>query len=328
MEGLYKIGAVSKITGINIPTLRVWENKFKIVEPNRINGTQRGYTKNDLDKLCIVKALIETGDSISSLTGLDINELELRLEKSSIQKKNFTPNETRENISVIVVGTMVPNFDNPISDLPNIRVINKYELSDFSEDEGIIEDSADILIFETPTLHVKTVSWVKSIMDQSSFSKSIILYRFASGDALKAAGREKNINILRQPATSNDIQMMCAFALNSKTEQKEILHIRNNREKEAPVITDYEPFTDKELWEISVMANPIHCECPKHLSSIITSLKGFEKYSADCEELSPEDRIIHEELEKHSVEARMIMEKALRKVIKENSINYSVANAS
>ena len=30
MDGLYKIGAVSKITGINIPTLRVWENKFKI----------------------------------------------------------------------------------------------------------------------------------------------------------------------------------------------------------------------------------------------------------------------------------------------------------
>ena len=50
MDGLYKIGAVSKITGINIPTLRVWENKFQIVEPNRINGTQRGYTKNDLEQ--------------------------------------------------------------------------------------------------------------------------------------------------------------------------------------------------------------------------------------------------------------------------------------
>ena len=76
------------------------------------------------------------------------------------------------------------------------------------------------------------------------------------------------------------------------------------------------------------MANPIHCECPKHLSSIITSLRGFEKYSADCEELNAQDRILHEELEQHSVEARIIMEKALRKVIKENSINYSVANAS
>ena len=87
MDGLYKIGAVSKITGINIPTLRVWENKFKIVEPSRINGTQRGYTKHDLDKLCIIKALIETGDSISTLSGLEISALESRLEENLNQKK-------------------------------------------------------------------------------------------------------------------------------------------------------------------------------------------------------------------------------------------------
>ena len=111
MDGLYKIGAVSKITGINIPTLRVWENKFQIVEPNRINGTQRGYTKNDLDKLCIVKALVETGDSISTLSGLDIIELESRLDSNSKQKKNSAPNEPKLNITAIVVGTMVPNFE-------------------------------------------------------------------------------------------------------------------------------------------------------------------------------------------------------------------------
>ena len=328
MDGLYKIGAVSKITGINIPTLRVWENKFKIVEPSRINGTQRGYTKNDLDKLCIVKALIETGDSISTLSGLDISALESRLEENLNQKSNYVPSETKNNITAIVVGTMVPNLDNPIQALPSIRIVKRFELSDFSEDEGIIEDNADILIFETPTLHVKTVTWVKNIMTQSSFSKSIILYRFGSADGVKAVNREENINILRQPANSNDIQMMCAFAINGQIKQKEVV-IKNSIKKKAVVdIPDFEPFSDKELWEISVMANPIHCECPKHLSSIITSLRGFEKYSADCEELSAKDRILHEELEKHSVEARIIMEKALRKVINENSINYSVANAS
>ena len=324
MDGLYKIGAVSKITGINIPTLRVWENKFKIVEPKRINGTQRGYTKKDLDKLCIVKALVETGDSISTLSGLDISELESRLEENSNQKKNFAPNEVKTNITAIVVGTMVPNLDNPIQNLPSIKVVNQYELSDFSENEGIINNSADILIFETPTLHVKTVTWVKKIMDQSSFIRSIILYRFGSADGVKAASREENINILSQPANSNDIQMICAFALNGQVSHEEVFHQRSNRKKALAFISDHEPFSDKELWEISVMANPIHCECPKHLSSIITSLKGFEKYSADCEELSVKDRMLHEELEKHSVEARVIMEKALRKVIKENSINYSL----
>ena len=125
MDGLYKIGAVSKITGINIPTLRVWENKFKIVEPSRINGTQRGYTKNDLDKLCIVKALIETGDSISTLSGLDISALESRLEENLNQKNNYVPSETKNNITAIVVGTMVPNLDNPIQDLPSIRIVKR-----------------------------------------------------------------------------------------------------------------------------------------------------------------------------------------------------------
>ena len=328
MDGLYKIGAVSKITGINIPTLRVWENKFKIVEPSRINGTQRGYTKNDLDKLCIVKALVEKGDSISTLSGLDIIKLESRLEESSKQKKNFAPNEVKSNITVVVVGTMVPNFDNPIQNLPSIKVVNKYELSEFSEDEGIIKDNADILIFETPTLHVKTVTWVKKIMNQYSFNKSIILYRFGSADGVKAVDREENINILRHPANSNDIQMMCSFAINGQINQQEAVSQKSIKKKKDIEISDFEPFSDKELWEISVMANPIHCECPKHLSSIITSLRGFEKYSADCEELNAQDRILHEELEQHSVEARIIMEKALRKVIKDNSINYSVANAS
>ena len=76
------------------------------------------------------------------------------------------------------------------------------------------------------------------------------------------------------------------------------------------------------------MANPIHCECPKHLSSIISSIKGFEKYSADCEELSESDRILHRELEENAHEARIIMEKSLRKVINENAIDFTVVNPS
>ena len=77
-----------------------------------------------------------------------------------------------------------------------------------------------------------------------------------------------------------------------------------------------------------MMSNPIHCECPKHLSSIISSLRGFEKYSSDCEDLDEKDLILHKELEKKTSQARIIMEKALRKVIKENDIKYSTANPS
>ena len=76
------------------------------------------------------------------------------------------------------------------------------------------------------------------------------------------------------------------------------------------------------------MANPVHCECPKHLSSIISSLLGFEKYSADCEELSESDRLLHNELEANAKQARIIMENSLRKVIEENAVDISSLNAS
>ena len=134
-----------------------------------------------------------------------------------------------------------------------------------------------------------------------------------------AANTDKRINTLRQPVSAQDIFLMIKFLTDIEPSSRNSVKASHD---------EHVPFTDKELWEISVMANPIHCECPKHLSSIISSIKGFEKYSADCEELSESDRILHRELEENAKEARIIMEKSLRKVIKENSISYSVVSPS
>ena len=136
---------------------------------------------------------------------------------------------------------------------------------------------------------------------------------------MMAANNDKRINTLRQPVSAQDIFLMIKFLTDIEP---------SNRNSVKASHDEHVPFTDKELWEISVMANPIHCECPKHLSSIISSIKGFEKYSADCEELSESDRILHRELEENAKEARIIMEKSLRKVIKENAISYSVVSPS
>ena len=136
---------------------------------------------------------------------------------------------------------------------------------------------------------------------------------------MMAANTDKRLNTLRQPVSAQDIFLMIKFLTDIQPSNRNSVKARHD---------EHVPFTDKELWEISVMANPIHCECPKHLSSIISSIKGFEKYSADCEELSESDRILHKELEGNAKEARIIMEKSLRKVINENSISYSVVNPS
>ena len=321
MDGLYKIGAVSKITGINIPTLRSWENKFDIVTPTRVNGTQRGYTKQDLDKLVLIQALIDSGDSISSLRGLSLEQLQSRLLSNDSSKNDSnSSHEKLLELNVITIGTMIPDLEAETVGLPSIKVAKKYDLDEFTDDENEeIKCDCDLIIFELATLHIQTIYWIKDILTNNSINHCIILYRFASSDGMMAANTDKRLNTLRQPVSAQDIFLMIKFLTDIEPSNKNSVNARHD---------EHVPFTDKELWEISVMANPIHCECPKHLSSIISSIKGFEKYSADCEELSESDRILHSKLEENAKEARIIMEKSLRKVIKENSISYSVVSPS
>ena len=321
MDGLYKIGAVSKITGINIPTLRSWENKFDIVTPTRVNGTQRGYTKQDLDKLVLIQALIDSGDSISSLRGLSLEQLQSRLLSNDSSKNDSnSSHEKLLELNVITIGTMIPDLEAETAGLPSINVTKKYDLDEFTDDENEeIKCDCDLIIFELATLHIQTIYWIKDILTNNSINHCIILYRFASSDGMMAANTDKRLNTLRQPVSAQDIFLMIKFLTDIEPSNKNSVNARHD---------EHVPFTDKELWEISVMANPIHCECPKHLSSIISSIKGFEKYSADCEELSESDRILHSKLEENAKEARIIMEKSLRKVIKENSISYSVVSPS
>ena len=321
MDGLYKIGAVSKITGINIPTLRSWENKFDIVTPTRVNGTQRGYTKQDLDKLVLIQALIDSGDSISSLRGLSLEQLQSRLLSNDSSKNDSnSSHEKLLELNVITIGTMIPDLEAETAGLPSINVTKKYDLDEFTDDENEeIKCDCDLIIFELATLHIQTINWIKDILTNNCINHCIILYRFASSDGMMAANTDKRINTLRQPVSAQDIFLMIKFLTDIEP---------SNRNSVKASHDEHVPFTDKELWEISVMANPIHCECPKHLSSIISSILGFEKYSADCEELSESDRILHRELEENAKEARIIMEKSLRKVINENSISYSVVSPS
>ena len=50
----YKIGAVSKITGIGTETLRAWERRYKAVVPNRSESGDRVYSRDDLAKLFLL----------------------------------------------------------------------------------------------------------------------------------------------------------------------------------------------------------------------------------------------------------------------------------
>ncbi len=62
----YRIGEVSRITGLKPHVLRYWESEFKVIKPHKEGSLQRLYRRKDLDLILKIKKLLyEDGFTIA-----------------------------------------------------------------------------------------------------------------------------------------------------------------------------------------------------------------------------------------------------------------------
>jgi DNA-binding transcriptional MerR regulator len=54
----YRIGEVSKITGVEAYVLRYWESQFRWMAPTKSRSQQRLYRKRDIDIIQLIKRLL------------------------------------------------------------------------------------------------------------------------------------------------------------------------------------------------------------------------------------------------------------------------------
>ncbi len=54
----YKIGEVSKITGVKPHVLRYWESEFREIKPHKSRSLQRLYRKRDVELVLRIKKLL------------------------------------------------------------------------------------------------------------------------------------------------------------------------------------------------------------------------------------------------------------------------------
>ena len=60
-QPVYSIGAVSRMLDIGPATLRAWEERYSVIKPTRSGGSQRLYSRSDVEKLRYIKAQMESG---------------------------------------------------------------------------------------------------------------------------------------------------------------------------------------------------------------------------------------------------------------------------
>ena len=75
MTNFYSIKDLERITGIKAHTIRIWEKRYNIVEPERTNSNIRHYSDADLKRIMNVSILVNNGHKISKVVSLNEPEL-------------------------------------------------------------------------------------------------------------------------------------------------------------------------------------------------------------------------------------------------------------
>lgn len=83
--GLLSIGAVERDTGLSKDTLRVWERRYGFPLPDRGANGERVYSPAQVEKLRLIKRLLDSGQRPGKIVGATTAEMSALLERAGTQ---------------------------------------------------------------------------------------------------------------------------------------------------------------------------------------------------------------------------------------------------
>jgi DNA-binding transcriptional MerR regulator len=111
--GKYSIKDIERISGIKAHTLRIWEKRYGIIEPNRTDTNIRYYTNDDLRKILNIAILNNYGIKISKIVGLSAEELHERV--IEISSEEVEENLQIESLVIAMVEVDEARFEKILS---------------------------------------------------------------------------------------------------------------------------------------------------------------------------------------------------------------------
>jgi len=309
----YKIGAVSRMTGIPTDTIRVWERRYSVVQPGRSPAGGRIYRQEDVNRLLTIKTLVDRGDSISSIAGLDLSSLKARQDSAEVMTKDTRFSQLDHPCRIVIIsestGLHIRNIEDDVDDL---LVVARFSSTEHFESK-IGSLKSDVLLIEISTLHKEDSNMVMKWLRLSDATHAFVVYRFGNAEAFHHIPTSR-CTLIHAPTDLQTIRQHC-LALFSRNLEKNKTSIGESTE-----IAAARKYDDETLARIAMLSTTIKCECPKHITELIISLAAFERYSNECESLSPKDAALHVYLNNTVALAREMMESALTRVIKAENI--------
>jgi len=110
---VYSIKDLEKLSGIKAHTIRIWEQRYQIIEPGRTQTNIRYYTDDNLKLLLNIALLNKNGIKISKIAKMDDEEI---LEKvAAISEINFENDVQLDALTLSMIEMDEYKFDRIIS---------------------------------------------------------------------------------------------------------------------------------------------------------------------------------------------------------------------
>jgi MerR family transcriptional regulator, light-induced transcriptional regulator len=312
-QAQFTIGVLSRLTGINPGTLRIWERRYGIANPARSGARdKRMYSQNDVDRLALVKALVDGGHPVSSLAKLSTDELRSLMQMSAEKVSAAASGSTSPSRVVVLGDTLAIRLAQNKGQLPAIEICGAFRSAAELDDKAKAL-AADVLLVEYPTLQRETLAHVWRHLAVTGVRHAVVVFGFGAErtrQELEGAG----LLCLQAPVSLPEIERACASARGALVQTT----------GDAAARTGGLPprrFSAEQLARIASGTSPIKCECPHHLVDLISSLLAFETYSRECANLYPQDVEIHDLLHTTTAAARSLLETSLAKILESEGIS-------
>lgn len=296
-QALYRIGAVAHLTGLPTNTIRTWERRYAVVDPVRSESGGRRYTDDDVERLQLLRTLSGFGEAIGAIAELDNGALRERIDRHhEVTGPSADGSELRVRIDEEALARQVHQvgFADP-----------RWSLCTAGK--------ADVVVTSLESLDNTPERQLETLMESAEARFVLVVHTFSRRAVLTQLA-DAGARLVRGPLTAQHLervlrdQLGLARAVVHDTQRTESVAVPTG---EAPA----RRWSDDHLARFREMRSSVDCECPNHLSTLISSLNAFERYSRTCENETPEDAALHGRLAEGTARARALMEDLLHSVL-------------
>ncbi len=314
-QPLYRIGAVSKTTGIPVSTLRIWEARYGAFSPVKTEGKQRLFEEHDVSKAILLKQLSSEGHAISTIAHLDLAQL-----RGMCNVQHTVPHPIQRDGEPLTLSVVGLGLANRIESkkfalgLKQNRIKVTHVLVDLAAaTAATLREPSQVLLIKVNTLQTAVHTTIQALIQKHGFAQTIVIYNFAP-EAVVQAMKFSGLIVRREPISDSELAELI----------QSVLFVDTARAQEfgtSGSVIASRKYSDQTLARVAGISTHVLCECPRHVAELISQLASFEEYSQECLNKNADDAHLHAYLRSISGSARTLFENALEKIAQHEGID-------